>query len=516
MTSTAVTKIPKPVTPKADTKGLRERQRRSVRAHEGDLARYTVSYRPKGTPKKIMALEQAAAHARLDAMFPVPEPKTKLPPPKNSWGKFGKFWGPMNVQIPKHTTSSARAGVLTPVLAPTPDAIPGPLVGIELTSRQRFTLDVWEAAKTGQVNSPPGFMCGEPGGGKSMSAKHFFMREVGYGRHLIVASDPRREWVPLAHKTGGQVIAIGPGSKNLINPLAEGNRPADVAEDRWVQQTALRRVLTMQSIAFILRPTHPLTPEEQAIIDRLIQAMQDGFIKANFNDVVACLESKPKQLVELAGKQTLKSLAMMYGRLVYGPMAGLFNGESTIKLNNDSPVIVIDTSLLLNVPAEVQQIAQAAASFWLDSVLYSNDGRYRIVVDEEAWVAMQNPYLCKAMDERIRFTGLLGVSVWLIFHEFDDIKLFGQPDSPHRNLVSAILSKCAIKVLFRQSVKSMKHIDDFVNVTDNERGHLTRLGRGEGFWHIGDKEAPVAVKVIATRKSYAITNTDAKRYGLAS
>lgn len=436
---------------------------------------------------------------------------------KGVWGKNG-LWGTISPGVPAHVTSSARIGVLNPFLAPRTLIFDGGILGIETTSKQPFAWHPWAPVTAGLTTSPGVAMWGSMGSGKSMAAKIAMIRSIEHGYQVIIAADPKGEWAKIARRLAGQVVSIGPGSGTVINILDEGVRPTEVDDEEWRQIVLTRRVLALESVCYTLRGGRPHNDvddaaHEVAAIEELVAAMGAGQVRPTVAGAWEALLEPPPGMFKGLDEKVLNTLALTLRRLVKGSMAGMFDSESTVKLDVNAPMVVIDTSRLKRGGDMVRQIATAATSAWIDAVLRSQDGRYRIVLTEEAWDELRNPAQAQAMDERLRMTGAWKVCNWLIFHELKDITKFGAPDSEHRNTVKGVITMSETKVLFKQTKENMAMIREFVNITSFEESKLTTLKRGTGIWHFGDQATPIAIRAICGPRLYKWINTDDGRYG---
>jgi len=468
--------------------------RKAYRQARKQTARPTVQVKPE---KK-----------KPNAGLPSPLPNSRL------WGpaRRGGLWGPVATGQPWHVTSSARIGGATVFLAPRPTAIKGPIIGLEVTSRQPFTYDPWEAIQSGMVTSPSVVVLGLMGKGKSYCVKLAMIRLVENGRQVIVSSDPKGEWIQVALTLGGQVIDIGPTTGNVINPLDEGTRPVGVSEESWRRLVVARRALALEGICYTLRKGKQVDEFEQACLNQIVEDMSDGLIKPTVRAAVEALRNPSKELVAEAGADAPRVLALTLMELVRGPLAGMFDTESTVKLDPLAPMIVINTRGLGTGASKLKQIAAATTAAWIDATLRSGDGRWRCIVSEEAWDELRIPALAQAMDERLRMTSDWRCSNWLIIHELSDINQFGEPGSAHRNIVESIITKSETKILYAQNQASLEAIDKFIKPTRQERNLLTTLRRGVGLWHIG-QQTPIMVQPYCGPTIYSLINTDAGRSG---
>ncbi|GHS89276.1 hypothetical protein AGMMS50218_15170 [Actinomycetota bacterium] len=429
------------------------------------------------------------------------------------WGRLrpGGVWGPVSVATPLHVTSAARVGVLTSFCTPQASAIPGEVIGIEVTTLAPFTFDPW-GVYPHLATSPCMLICGLQGSGKSYGTKVIMVRLVRAGRQVIVSCDPNGEWSALARALGGQVIDVGPGTGTVICPLDEGRCPPGVPAADWRRAVDLRRGQALASIAAILRTGGRLDDEEITVLDTAVEHMGSGTLTATIAALVDWLDAPPPELVARVGTGAPRRLSLVFTRLTRGPLAAMFDGHSTTTLDPGAPMIAINTMGLGGAGDTVRQIAAACTSAWIDTTLRSRDGRWRVVVCEEGWDELRNPAQAQAMDDRIRLAGHLRCASVLIIHELKDVDIFGEAGSSHRGLVERVLSKCAIKVLYRQSSDCMGAVHRIAKPTSTAADLLQTLPQGQGIWCIGTT-TPMWVQPVAGPTLDALIDTNAGRTG---
>ncbi|HEY0188156.1 MAG TPA: hypothetical protein VGC67_11765 [Cellulomonas sp.] len=428
------------------------------------------------------------------------------------WGHLGRgaMWGPAGVKVPMHETSTARVGVLTPFVARCTGNITGPLIGVVADTGEPFRFDPWGAYQAHLVTSPGMVVFGLQGYGKSMCVKTLAVRTITWGRKVIVASDPKGEWRAIAKACGGEVIRIGPGTGTWINPLDEGVRPGGTSGSEWTRIVADRRGKALRSIARVL--DSPLGDEEQSVLDHVVTAMSTGALAPTITALVDRLREPPPELTAQFEARVLRRLALVYGRLASGPLSGMFEHPSNVRLDPGCPMTVLDTSVTSHSAPEVRKLATICRAAWIDATLRSQDGCFRLVVHEEGWSELDDPQQVEAMNERLRMAGEWGCANVLVFHEYTDIEQFGDAGSAHRNQVAALISKSPIKVLYRQSVESMPAVREALRLNDDEDALLPRLQQGVGLWRIGDHQRDL-VHPLVTPVAYELFNTDRGREG---
>ena len=184
--------------------------------------------------------------------------------------------------IPWHQTSTGRAGVLTTFVAGSgAQLIPGPPIGVDALSRELFQFDCWGTYDVHMTTSPDLFFSGLRGQGKSYCAKVLAVREIGFGRNVIVQSDRQGEWKAIAQAIpGGQVVSPGKGS--YLNPFAMPDMSHVTSdEDRHAlrQEVLSGRKSAMMALAEAVKEPDrpfPLDKDMLSLIDQLIASYDVG------------------------------------------------------------------------------------------------------------------------------------------------------------------------------------------------------------------------------------------------
>lgn len=467
------------------------------------LTKRRLARQTKATRERAAAKETAATE---------PEPTEDLPLLSwwKRWGRLGHqcLWGPISPSVPYHVTTLKDIGLLTPFLAAPTDLMGGPAIGNDTFSSSVWNFDPWEAYVADLVTSPGACVWGTMGTGKSYCVKCIMVRLVAFGRHVIVENDPKGEWAPIAEKLGGQVITLGPGARDRVNPMDAP--PIRKGTDEKAQ-TSAHRGKTLRSIVSILRDGKPFTDQEQTCLDYIVADMGEGLVTASIPGIISYLDSQPKNLIDRVGPDAVHVLSLVFGRLTLGPLAGIFDGESTVELDPAAPMVAIDTSLLENADSQTKALAAACISAWVDCTLRCGDGRWRVVVSEEGWAQLRDQVQATAMEERLRMAGHWRVSCWLVFHELEDAAQMGESDSAHRAIVRGIISKSAIKIIYQQKPENLPLLADLVGLTPVELTEVTGLAQGEGLWRVGDVRR--IIRPVASASADALFSTSANRAG---
>ena len=131
-----------------------------------------------------------------------------------------------------------------------------------LTGGGGFAYDPFEAYRAGLVTNPNMLLAGEPGAGKSATAKCFIYRSVGvFGRWVAIA-DPKGEYLPLAEASASPSSSSTPAARARLNPLDPG--PAGLDDDADEARPPPGRRWSSPSLGSVLR--RDLTPVEDAVV----------------------------------------------------------------------------------------------------------------------------------------------------------------------------------------------------------------------------------------------------------
>lgn len=404
--------------------------------------------------------------------------------------------------IPWHQTSTGRAGVLTTFVAGSgAPLIPGPPIGIDALSRELFQFDCWGTYDAGLTTSPDLFFCGLRGQGKSYCAKTIAVREIGFGRRIIVQSDRQGEWKAIADAIpGGQVVS--PGKGNYLNPFAmpdSSHLKGDADRRAFRQEVLSGRKSAMMALAEAVKEPDrpfPLDKDMLSLIDQLIASYDVG--PMTLEDAVRRLSDWDwvdgvyenihgfEHYQDLARRKASEAARVFSPMVEGGTMSGMFDKESTITLDSAAPIIVFDTSGPVFQDPTLKRVYTAAVSSWIDRLLQARDGARRIIVCEEAWDLLGNPQLVDSLQTRQRSAGHWGCATWLIVHGVADMTQVFTQGSGLRGKVEQLMNLMETKIIYRQGGENITLLNQLVpDLSEDEIAQIPRLAQGYGIWRIG-------------------------------
>ena len=404
--------------------------------------------------------------------------------------------------IPWHQTSTGRAGVLTTFVAGSgAQLIPGPPIGVDALSRELFQFDCWGTYDVHMTTSPDLFFSGLRGQGKSYCAKTIAVREIGFGRNVIVQSDRQGEWKAIAQAIpGGQVVSPGKGS--YLNPFAMPDMSHVTSdEDRHAlrQEVLSGRKSAMMALAEAVKEPDrpfPLDKDMLSLIDQLIASYDVG--PMTLEDAVRRLSDWDwvdgvyenihgfEHYQDLARRKASEAARVFSPMVEGGTMSGMFDRESTITLDPAAPIIVFDTSGPVFQDPTLKRVYTAAVSSWIDRLLQARDGARRIIVCEEAWDLLGNPQLVESLQTRQRSAGHWGCATWLIVHGVADMTQVFTQGSGLRGKVEQLMNLMETKIIYRQGGENITLLNQLVpDLSEDEIAQIPRLAQGYGIWRIG-------------------------------
>jgi type IV secretory pathway VirB4 component len=385
----------------------------------------------------------------------------------------------------------------------------GVLIGQDAWYGTAFCYDPWELYRRGVLTNPNMFLAGQIGRGKSALAKSFAARCIAFGRRVYVPGDPKGEWATVSRALGGQVIELGPGSRARLNPLDEGPRPSRTDDATWAVQVAQRRTgllgaLSEATLGRALRPTertaldaalaHAASVSEVPVLPAVVDAL--------FEPPGAWRGSSTNQLRD-DGRDAAHALA----RLVYGDLAGLFDGLSTTLLDPTLPMVSLDLSRISGSDT-LLGLVMTCASTWMEATLRDPTGGQRLVVYDEAWRLMAQPSLLARMQAQWKLSRAWGLANLVVVHRLSDLDAVGDAGSEARGLAQGLLADTATRILYNEPYDEAQAAGRVLGLSSVEVVQLPDLGRGEGLWRVNERS--FVVRHLVTPGELALFSTDAR------
>ena len=359
-----------------------------------------------------------------------------------------------------------------------------------------FVYDAFELYEHGHLTSPNMVVAGQLGRGKSALIKSFALRQMTFGRRIMVM-DPKGEYEPLARACGCEPIRLAPGGRTRLNPLDERishaerlrllNAVAAAALDRTLrphERTALEQALEGAG-----QRSEPTIPK---VVKRLLQPTAAA-AKAVSTDQASLQEWGREAAFELR-------------RLVSGDLRGMFDAKTSSWVDLDAPLVVLDLSAVYD--SDALGILMTCAAAWLQGLLAGDDGRKTIFVVDEAWAILSSLGIAKWLQASFKLSRARGLQNVAVMHRFSDLAATGSQGSQQERVTRGLLSDTETKVVYAQPHSEIEATRKLLGLTATEAALLPQLERGVALWKVGERSFLVWHRLGATER--VLVDTDAR------
>jgi hypothetical protein len=316
--------------------------------------------------------------------------------------------------------------------------------------------------------------------------------------------DPDGEWQRECALFNGQYIVLAPGSPHHINPFAlplprdrsqvrtgygpEDDLRTDVLAETVQQSHALLEIALADRTA---AGAGTLTATEKGFVDRCLYQM---YRNAGITSDPSTHRQTPptmKDLYEVMAEGSCgpdpSGLASRLRRYVDGSLAGLFAGQTNVKLDN--PVVVF------HVPRDVE--LRALIYFLISrhvwNVSFGSNIPRMLIVDEmlSLYEHPEGAHFLDTLFQRSRKHYL---------------SLVGIVQQPLKLRESTIPANCATVILMKQEASSLDFVADLCKLSPQERHHLSLCGKGDALFLTNQNR--IFVHFVASELEHRIATTD--------
>ena len=202
-----------------------------------------------------------------------------------------------------------------------------------------------------------------------------------------------------------------------------------------------------------------------------------------------------------------RDVAHALGRLVYGDLAGLFDGPSTTALDPALPMVSLDLSAVSG-SETLFGLVMTCASTWMEAALADPAGGQRLVVYDEAWRLMAQPSLLARMQAQWKLSRAWGLANLLVVHRLTDLDAVGEAGSEARGLAQGLLGDTATRVLYNEPYEEAEAAGRVLGLSSVEIGQLPELAQGEGLWRVNERA--FVVRHLLTDGELVLFDTNAR------
>lgn len=372
--------------------------------------------------------------------------------------------------------------------------------------------DLWK--RSSKRNNSNAVIVGKSGSGKSTLIKKL-VRGVWCRGSKVIIIDPEREYRDLCENVGGCWIDCGTGISGIINPLEVRKSTDDSDEDsNNVNNDLSRHFQTFRT--FIKYYLNDLNAYELTKIEEiLIEVYKDKGIDFNTNlnklssedyPIMEDLYNKTKDTLETAKKkkearnviESLEKISSMLKRATIGADAKIFNGTSSIHVNDDTDFIVLDIHSLVDSDDIILKTQFFNILSWCWNEISKNRDEQVILVCDESHLLIDpnNPDGADFLKRCTKRGRKYNCGVWTISQNFidytaDGLERYGQ----------VIIDNSAYLLIMAQGQKEIEAVKYMMNLSESEMQFLTTASRGQGLFVISqDTRLPIQIHLREEEK----------------
>jgi type IV secretory pathway VirB4 component len=389
----------------------------------------------------------------------------------------------------------------------------GPVIGEELYGGGAFCFDAWRLYARRLVRNPNMLVTGETGAAKSALMKSYVCRQRAFGRRAEIidrkeGKEAGGEWGPIVGALGGTVVTLRPGI--VVNPLERAGATKAAREGLL---RAVARVLTGRE----------LTPAEKRglsaaleVVDRRVNDRDPTIpdVVEQLHDPGTTLARQQLRCSPAQAASELRELALALGELSTGPLAGMFDAQTSLGAAVwENPVVSIDISqLAVNLPPADESRAIAIALLSVTGFLDARrrarqDGIKTIRVLDESWRALAVEGAAERYAAALKLARATGVQTALILHRLSDLSSVADAGTRTQQLARGLVNECATRVMYAQATEEEADlIADEFGLSTTERELLMTLGVGEALWRVGRRS--FRVQHLLTSAEHELVQTE--------
>jgi len=366
-----------------------------------------------------------------------------------------------------------------------------PILGIDRSAGEApLYWDPFAVYDAGLVTNPNVFVMGEPGYAKSSLIKVWcYWQHCLWGKsRWVTFTDPKGEYRPLAELMGMTVVKLAPGGTTRINPLdAPKNLSAEESDtDRRVQSTLLAGMAGTQL-------HRPLTQLERKMLRMVVAVLNErsGPTSPTLPDVVALLTDPNDDMCSETVRdrheliRDTEELRFCLDELCTGPLAGMFDGPSTVDVDWNGAGLVMDLSGVVD-DERAMPLVMSAAMSWTRQQKHHLAGRQVTNINDESYYMYKRAETVEFAQSRRKLGRQFGEANIDICHRPSDLSAQADDGSAVAKMATGLINDTSMRIVFRQASKELESATEMLGLSETERECISRLKRGRALWKIND------------------------------
>lgn len=395
------------------------------------------------------------------------------------------------LRVPRHRSTTNNVCCLYPATVQASLPPIAPILGIDRSAGEApLYWDPFAVYDAGLVTNPNVFVMGEPGYAKSSLIKVWcYWQYCLWGKsRWVTFTDPKGEYLPLAELMGMSVVKLEPGGATRINPL---DAPRNLTDDESVKDRRVQSTLLAGMAGTQLH--RPLIPLERKMLRMVIDVLdaRRGTASPTLPDVVAMLTDPNNDMCAAAARvrheliRDTEDLRFCLDELCTGPLAGMFDGASTVSVDWSGPGLVMDLSGVVDDDRAMPLVMSAAMS-WTRQQKHHLTGRQVTNINDESYYMYKRAETVEFAQSRRKLGRQFGEANIDICHRPSDLGSQADDGSAVSKMAAGLIKDTSMRIIFRQASDELDAATNMLGLTATERMCISRLKRGRALWKIND------------------------------
>ena len=332
------------------------------------------------------------------------------------------------------------------------------------------------------------FILGVSGSGKSFTAKGEIVNLMLASDSEILVIDPEREYSPLVHAMGGEVINISATSPNHINAMDMNKDYGDGANP-----VILKSEFIMSLCEQLIGGTN-LGAKQKSIIDRCTASVYRHFQQAGYQGTPPTLQDFREELLKQSEPEA-QEIALAIELFTDGSL-NTFAKPTNVDTGNR--LICYD---ILDLGKQLLPIGMLVV---LDSILNRitqnrAKGKNTFIFIDEIYLLFQHEYSANflfTLWKRVRKYGAYATG---ITQNVDDLL--------QSHTARTMLANSEFIVMLNQASTDRIELAKLLNISDLQMSYITNVDAGHGLIKVGSSLVPFANKFPRNTKLYQLMTT---------
>lgn len=341
-----------------------------------------------------------------------------------------------------------------------------------------------------------GVILGQPGGGKSMSAKDE-MSEVLLGSpDNVVVIDPEGEYYPMAELMGGEVIRIAPGTGVHLNPF-DIEMVTDGKEDPITQKSDF----ICSICETIIGDRFGLTAGQKSIIDRNVKRVYKDYLVSYDPETGSYDKAKLPTLLDfymlLREEESFEAMQLADGLEFYATgTQNLFAYQTNVEYRKR--FVVYDLSKMGSAMKNLAYLV-ILNNIWNRMISGFQEGKFTWVYIDEGWELFLVRSSAEFMRRFFKLARKHGGIPTFITQNVTDIL--------ENDIAKTIISNSEFVLMLSQAPLDRAALGEQLHISPTQMDYITNAGPGRGLLYDGEHLVPFINELPKETKLYEVMTT---------